>query len=128
MGFRITGIKEAVAKLDRIESVTPGALAAALKTEAELIMTDSKDHYVPVDTGDLKSSGFVDDATIRGTRVTVELGYNTDYALIVHEDRRGVVPRPGGQGGPKYLERPVRKRADRIGRSVARRLARMWGA
>ncbi len=95
----------------------------ALFIEGQKIMTKSKRTFVPVKSGTLKSSGFVEKPERSRHGVTVTLGYGgaaKSYALIVHEDRRGVVPRAGGQGGPKYLERPVRA-AERDVRAAVKR-------
>ena len=96
-----------------------------MRIEGELIMTDSKQNYVPVDLGVLRASGFVKGPTIMGDNVEVKLGYGgaaSAYALIQHEamDFRHTV------GGPKYLERPVKRAAAGLGQKIARRLARAW--
>jgi len=64
------------------------AAAKALYEEAEMIMTDSKENYVPVQTGNLKSSGHVQLPVISGSQVSVTMGYGgpaAKYALAVHE-------------------------------------------
>ena len=125
MGIRLTGVKEAVANLRGVQRVTPKALAEALNIEAELIMTESKRSWVPVDLGTLRASGRVESPVIRGTNVSVDLGYGgaaSAYALIQHE---GNFNHPG-QGRRKYLEGPVKNRASKLGPSIARRLAAAW--
>lgn len=80
-------------------------LADALYLEAELIMTDSKMNYVPVDSGMLRNSGTVRKPTITKNAVEVVLGYggpSADYAVIVHE-----APPNWGQGKNKYLAKPL---------------------
>ena len=134
--IKLTGVKEALARLRRIQLVTPAALAAALEIEAELIMTESKTRFVPVDTGTLKSSGRVEAPEIRKNEVSVTLGYGgaaSAYALAIHEHPSGHSPPSWsggmtirGQGGTKFLERPVRNAAPRVGLSIARRLKRSW--
>ncbi len=122
--IKLLGVKEAIARLRRIQAVTPAALAQALNTEAELIMTRSK-RIVPVKVGTLKASGRVENPEIRGNEVSVTLGYGgaaSAYALIQHE---GNFNHPG-QGERKYLERPVREATRTIGASIARRLKRAW--
>lgn len=82
-------------------------LADALYFEAELIMTDSKMNYVPVDSGMLRNSGTVKKPTITRNSVEVVLGYggpSADYAVIVHE-----APPNWGQGKNKYLSKPLNK-------------------
>jgi hypothetical protein len=127
MGIKLTGVKEAVARLKGIERVTPTALADALYVEGELIMTTSKRSWVPVDLGTLRASGRVERPRISGSNVSVELGFGgaaAAYALIQHERTDFNHP---GQGRAKYLEGPVKEAAPTIGRKIARRLQRAWG-
>lgn len=44
---------------------------------------------------------------------TVRLGSSVEYAVPVHEDVSGRIPRPGGAGGPKFIETPLRENQDR---------------
>lgn len=94
-------------------------IGAALYRRAQKIMADSKEHYVPVDLGPLKSSGHVNPPSYVGRTVTVELTYGdaaSAYALAVHEHPSKYSP-PSWQGaqvtfspsgtGPKYLEKPL---------------------
>lgn len=80
--------------------------------EATGIMTVSKASFVPVDTGALRSTGYVKPA-----QDFVELGYGgpaAPYALVVHEDLEA----HHTVGSAKYLERPFRDAT----RGLARRL------
>ena len=73
------------------------ALARGLRREAEAIMTDSKEHYVPTNISTLKTSGFVQPVQVSATGVTVTLGYGgaaQAYALYVHEGIGPAVGRP----------------------------------
>lgn len=105
---------------------------AMFKAAHNPIMRASQD-AVPVDLGTLRDSGFVDQPDIDAHSVSVRMGYGgaaKAYALAVHENPsqhdppswggRKVVPRPGGQGGPKYLERPFREHQDDVTRLVAK--------
>ena len=80
---KIIGNSKAINAL-ALKNVLNGEIASALYASAEEIMTDSKNNYVPVDTGDLRRSG-----------------YGMPYAKVVH-DR----PPEIGQGKVKYLEIP----------------------
>lgn len=93
------------------------AIGQALYEEAELIMGDSKERYVPVKTTALRESGHVDLPKMRGRRVEVTMGFGgpaAPYALYVHEDltkRHGsALPPPWGpkpaEQTAKYLEIP----------------------
>ena len=125
--FKITGDKELIRTLKRIEEKNHVVIASALTLEAEKIMGDSKENFVPVDTGILKSAGIAGKnehvkkpvVTIRGVSVTMGYGGAASaYALSVHEN-----PRTGKTGGVspkgkkyksfstvgqwKYLETPL---------------------
>jgi hypothetical protein len=101
-------------------------LADALYLEAELIMTDSKQNYVPVDSGMLRNSGTVMKPVISQKGVTVVLGYggpSADYAVVVHE-----YPPSYGQGKNKYLSKPLNKAErgliSRVSEHMRKRVAR----
>lgn len=92
-------------KFQYVKGALISDLADALYVEAELIMTDSKQNYVPVDTGMLRNSGTVTKPVVTKKDVTVTLGYGgpaADYAVIVHE-----APPTYGQGKRKYLQKPL---------------------
>lgn len=113
-GRRISDILEAYAE----KAIQP--LAAGLYREAQGIMAASKP-LVPVDTGSLRASGYVEEPVITGTsfegkRITVNFGYGGvaskinpktgeptgKYALIVHENLEAFHK----VGIPKFLEIP----------------------
>ncbi len=99
--------------------------AQALHAEAEMIMSESKSRYVPVDTGVLRASGYVMQPAVDRDGAEVRMGYGgaaEAYALEQHErlDYRHSV------GGPKYLERPLLEAA----KGMTARLAQAfkgWG-
>jgi hypothetical protein len=77
----------------------------AMKSEADAVMADSKENYVPIDTGALRDSGRVEGPEISGSEVSVEMLYGdatVDYAWTVHED----MSTPHKHGGAKFLETP----------------------
>lgn len=99
--------------------------SAALHVQAEQIMTDSKQHYVPFVTGTLKGSGTVLKPVIAGNIITVVLGYGgmaDKYAAIVHE-----YPVSYGQHKNKYLQKPLNKAVkgmpNRLAKSIRMRVA-----
>jgi len=117
----VVGVDKVLAKLGRYGAEARHLAGAAIYQEALVIMADSKDNYVPVDQGVLKSTGHVELPVVSGNNVSVKMGYGgpaAPYALAVHENPRagktgGVSPK--GQrykhwatvGGYKYLERPL---------------------
>jgi len=119
----ITGTDKLAAACRRFGGQALPTAAAALYQEAEEIIGDSKEHYVPVDLAVLKASGHVQPPEISGNTVSVTMGYGgaaKDYAIVQHErlDYHHTV------GGAKYLERPLLAAA----RGLAGRLAgRMKG-
>lgn len=120
VSLRFTGGPAMRAQLTGVAAQASAAIARALYQEGQTILTESKER-VPVDTGTLKSSGYVTEPVRDGTAVRVTVGYGgaaAEYALYVHEDMeaRHTV------GGPKYLESVINERApgfaDRIGAQV----------
>lgn len=124
-----------LANLQRIaDKFNTTLIGGALYRQAQKIMADSKEHYVPVDLGTLKSSGKVAPPTYLGRTVTVELSYGdaaAAYALAIHEHPSKYSP-PSWQGtqvtfspsgtGPKYLERPLMAALPRLPQELARDL------
>lgn len=95
----------------------------ALYAEAELIMTESK-KQCPVDTGTLRSTGYVEEPEHSGDQATVQMGYGgpaAPYAVVQHErlDFKHKV------GKAKYLEDPVKAAAPKLPRALAERLRRV---
>ena len=134
--IRLTGDKKVVRTTFQWDSQIRYAVGAALYHEAERIMSDSKQNYVPVVTGALRASGSVGSPQISATGATVVLGYgdaSTPYAAKVHENPRsgktgGVSPSgikyaPGTfstVGQWKYLEEPVLKALPGMGLRIYR--------
>ena len=108
VSLAITGEQQLYAELERYGAKATPAAAAALFEEAEDIMADSKENYVPVDVATLKNSGHVQRPDVSNDRISVTLAYGgaaEDYAVVQHErlDYRHTV------GQAKYLERPLLK-------------------
>lgn len=97
----------------QITDATPEAIVFGL----EPIMQESQ-RLVPVDTGDLKRSGFLTiDRTTTGPRVSIGYGRygRPHYAAMVHErlDFRHAPPTQA-----KFLEQPIHDRIDDFRRRV----------
>lgn len=87
-------------------------VGSALYMIGEEIMTDAKANYVPVITGNLRRSGFVNMPVVTAQRVSITLGFGgaaKSYALQVHE-----APDYFGQGKNKYLSKPVNAALPRV--------------
>lgn len=130
----ITGTEALRDALAKLGPKAQEASAAALYQEAEAIMADSKENYVPVDTGALRDSGNVLKPEIVGTVISVTMSYGTgpsaEYAVPIHEDLTIHHPmhrRPGGgiydcTGEAKYLERPLLAAASDLASRLAVRI------
>lgn len=106
----------------------------SLRLEAELVMTDSKTNYVPVDLGVLRSSGYVEDVEKTGETSSITFGFGgaaKAYAIAIHETPSQYDPptwkgktvefHPAGRGR-KYLETPLRKAVDGMDERIANRI------
>jgi hypothetical protein len=117
MRVKLDGVKEFRRVLSKLDGAMLHILKEEVFAEAEAIMERSKSDFVPVKDGYLWTSGHVRPPKVKGTNVTVTLGYGgkaSAYALAVHE---GAGPQswvgatisfqPHGDQYPKYLERPM---------------------
>lgn len=78
---------------------------------------------MPVDKGILRGSGYVTDPDVRPGRISVSMGYATDYAAAVHErlDAAHTV------GQAKYLEQPLLEDLPEYPRAIVRAAASLVG-
>ncbi len=101
---------------------------AAAYRQAENVMADSKDNYVPVRDGALKSTGHVQLPERRGRQVEVTLAYGgpeAPYALVQHEN-----PDLSHRAGKswKYLEKPLMAAVPSMAREIAAELDKLKAA
>jgi hypothetical protein len=109
------------AKLNAIAKGMAAEIPKALFQEASIEMTESK-RRVPVDTGVLRASGFVDKPELKGGVHSITMAYGgaaSEYALIVHEDLTAFHP----HGEAKYLESVLRESEPFMAGRIAARLA-----
>jgi len=95
--FQMTGTDAVKAYLLNMAAITPRKVEAAVYQVGNQALTESKKR-VPVDTGDLKRSGQIDEPVVSANQISVRMGYGdtaVDYALIVHEDT--TANHPNGQ-------------------------------
>jgi len=130
MAIRFKGVRDLARSMALLAPSTTKVAQRALLSVGEEIMEDAKSHYVPVDSGNLASSGRVDPSP-SGETVTLSFGKDAahDYALAVHEHPSTSSPPSwrGKQisfkrGGPKYLERPLNAAKSSMSRRVARKV------
>lgn len=112
-------IKQAI---DHIDNITPAALKFGLQP-----IFDTSQALVPVDTGRLKRSGFLE--TRKGPRgVSASVGYakggRPDYAVLVHE-RLDFIHKDPTQA--KFLEEAVNRHVNEIGPRIQSFLKRNAG-
>ena len=132
--FRLTGEKAAARKLRAIARKYPAKIGAALFLEGNLIMTESKQRFVPVDDGPLRASGKVLPPEGIGVKTEVVMTFGdaaSAYALAVHEHPSTHSP-PSWKGkkinwtqtgtGPKYLEKPMNDAVKGMPQRLARQL------
>lgn len=93
------------------------AALAAVDEFGEHVMGEAQQNC-PVDTGALRASGTTEPAESKNDRITKTIGFNTDYAAIVHE-QTGV---HHDVGGPKYLENAMRDEAPKMSDFVGKRM------
>ena len=106
----------------RVKNATSKTLGDALYMVAEEVMTDSKINYVPVVTGKLMKSGFVREPVYTPTQIKVVLGYNTTYALAVHDRPIAI-----GQGKNKYLSKPINSASKDLAKRIRAKMRAIMG-
>ncbi len=136
--FTLTGTKAMAKKMRELAERVPKKFGQQLRLQAELIITDAKQNYVPKKLGTLRDSGLVSGPFIDGqgrdalSRFTLSSGgvagsievsmtfggAASAYARAIHEHPSSSSPlswkgktlkfQGGRQRGVKYLERPMR--------------------
>lgn len=134
MTSSVRGVKEVSKKLKDLTRDLEKQQMRSLKIEAERIMTDSKQNYVPVDKGTLRNTGIVNDPVKNGDEISISMGYGgqaAPYATSLHEYSSPSNPptwngepltftKPGT--GPKFLELPLMKAVDGMLERLASRI------
>lgn len=118
---KLRGEEAMLRKIRKLSRTYPDRMELAIRVEAELIMTKSKQAFVPVKLGALRSSGHVTAVERVGRIVLVRLvygGVSAPYAIIQHErlDFQHKV------GEAKYLERPLNEAVPGMAKRMARTL------
>lgn len=119
MPLKVTGLAGVVENLHDLANNGADALGAAIYAQGLSILADAQ-KMVPVDTGRLRASGYVDAPKVQGDKAVVVVGFGTDYALAVHEapgtlkgepraNGRGLYWDPQGQAEPKFLEKAINR-------------------
>lgn len=122
VSIQLSGAPELLARLAVAPEIAVRAMASALYTEGQSILSDSQP-LVPVETGTLRASGAVELPAISGTAVEVVIGYGgaaQDYAIVQHEHLEFAHPH-GGQA--KFLEQPALEHGATMEPRLGERLA-----
>lgn len=134
MSANIAGAKSLGLKLRGLEAEADAIMAQGAFEAVEATMEEiATVPWVPVDTGELRASGYVAPPERRAGAVRVTAGFSAPYAARVHEN-----PRAGRTGGLsptgkryrtwakvgqwKFLEEPMRRNASKHVAIVARKL------
>lgn len=134
--MKIKGDAEMIASLEKLKVKSIDAAKSALYIEASNIIADSKENYVPVDTGNLRKSAHTEHPKWFGKTISIVFGYGglaAKYAAAVHENPRA--GKTGGEspsgrkyktwaktGGWKYLELPLKKAVTGMNNRLAERM------
>lgn len=111
--------------LDKAEKVVIDELRRGLVAAGEALRYDSLD-IVPFDkgfNGGLAGTARTSDPKNEPDGVSVEVSYNKDYAVKVHEDMTLNINQTNTASGQKrqqkYLEKPMKENAEKYGKMVA---------
>lgn len=105
-------------KLNQLGPLAVKVGMASLYRSAEAVMTESKENYVPIDTGALKSTGNVQIVDEGASGGKVALGYGgpaAPYAVYVHEMNKNY---KSGKTW-KYLQTPLQMYEPQIAVNLA---------
>jgi hypothetical protein len=122
--FQLVGTREMVARIEEVAHKARRAIDKAVYKFGNTEMREMK-RLVPVDTGTLKNSGYVEKPKRDGSRVMLEIGFGgaaEHYAMYVHEDLDAYHE----NGQAKYVEMPLSESApffaQRVGEDVRKEL------
>lgn len=119
--LKLTGFAELEKRLLAMGQGVPAALAQAMLEWGNEVIGKAKT-YVPVRTGKLRDSGFAEVEQGSG-RVLLHLGFNTDYALAVHED----MSRHHPHGQSHFLQRALNEMQQSLAAFCAKRVPELLG-
>jgi hypothetical protein len=111
----IEGKREFDRNLDKWSDRGWGAAKQAMLDGANDIISKSVKEC-PVDTGTLRRSHTVEEVKDGADEYTVAMGYNTDYAIYVHENLQAT----HSKGKAKFLEDPVNANMDNLEKRIAK--------
>ena len=134
----LKGVPEFTRTVKALATIFPKSARRGLYLGLELVMTDSKRNYVPVDKGVLRASGFVTmDEDEKKIRATIGFGgpagsgntngesnaEDVNYAVIQHEN----MDFAHKVGEAKFLERPLFQGIPMIGEKIVQTIKKDTG-
>lgn len=115
-----------VVLFERFSRRQAASFVAGVHDLAKETLRDAQGDYVPVRTGRLRDSGYVDPVPLPAGHAIwqVDVSFSTRYARLVHERPADQAPFHADRplSGPKYLERAVIARLAGASRHVADRV------
>lgn len=118
---RLEGKEKMKQRIQQIASFFPSETAKALFAAANYVLTISKAQYVPVDLGNLKNTGTVEEPIINGKNISVAIFYGgpaAPYAFEQHEN----LDFAHNVGQAKYLETPLNEFASQAAEFISLRI------
>ena len=127
VSWRIDGIENVMGNIQKQLYGIEIRSATGMKMAARLVLSSAEvtSPKVPVDTGKLRHSTFVDpDKSAAPGTISVEFGYGTKYAAAVHEMFDSVSGRPINWSrpgsGPKFFEASIKRNSIEVVQTIAK--------
>ena len=118
--YGLKGMDRVMHRLNRQIALTRGASMRGLIKAAIVIRRDMDrtPPLVPVDTGNLRASWFMDPMWYGLNKPVVRIGFSANYAAFVHEMIGASFKRPGA--GPKFFQSAIRRNTGNIIKIIER--------
>lgn len=113
MPVKLYGSLEMKVKMKNLSERERKAVVNGVR-EFEKVEMKEMQRRVPVDTGELRDSGFFTEPRWEGNRVVANMGFKADHALVVHEDLEAFHP----HGEAKYMESVLNESGPHFGERV----------
>lgn len=121
VSIKVAGVTTLLHRARALPGVVRQAAVEAQRDEAGAVIARANADFVPIDQGDLRDTGRVEEVEGTADGFWVRLAYGSDevdYAVIVHEDLEA----RHEHGSAKYLEIPALEAAAGMPQRVAARV------
>jgi hypothetical protein len=115
-------ISQFVRGLEQAKEIARRTAIKAVGDFGQHVIGDGQER-APVKTGALKASGTAQPATASGDLITLDMGFNTDYAAAVHERLES----HHDQGEAKFLENALEANTPKFTPFVSNRVREALG-